>query len=479
MATIIEQLAEFTSTQAQFEQLPQEVVLETKRILLDSIGCGLAALGERGAEIGVRHGKRLGAGQAEATIFGSSEKVSIMGAAFANAELINALDFDAVVPPGHVAPYVIPGALAVAEQQGSSGKDLIAAIAVAHEIPHRIGKAMGYLRDIKDGKPATPDIIGFSVTLFGAAAAIAQVQKLDTATIGNVLGIAGSISPVNSQRAWVAHAPSTTIKYLLPGMLAQTALTAASMGELGHRGDTRILDDADYGYPKFIGTPRWEPAVITAGLGEKWRFTKELIYKPYPHCRVMHGLMETLIEIVETENLRPEEIDSIEAWGEAWVMEPIWENRIIKDVRDAQFSMAHGLSVAAHRVTPGRDWQDPAVVFDPSVLGLMERTTVEAHPDWAAAVSAHPSARPSRIRVSARGTTFTGERSFPKGSPSPDPDTYFTDAELIEKFRHNADGVLASAAAESAIEAIMNLESVSDINAVTQLLGAVQPARVG
>ena len=478
MATIVEQLAGFTKNGAQFAELPERVVKESKRILLDSFGCALAALGERGAEIGVRHGRNIGRGSPEATILGTGQKVSVLGAAFANAELINALDFDAVVPPGHVAPYVIPGALAVAEQGSASGPDLISAVAVAHEISFRIGKAMGYLRDIKDGKPATPDVIGFSVTVFGAAAAIAQVQKVDEATIANVLGIAGSISPVNSQRAWVAHAPSTTIKYLLPGQLAQTALTAASMGELGHRGDALILDDAEYGYAKFIGSKRWGKEVITSGLGEEWRFPSELIFKPYPHCRVMHALMDALIDVVESNDIQAAEIESIRAWGEAWIMEPIWENRVVEDVRDAQFSMAHGLSVAAHRVTPGKDWQTPELVFSPSVLGLMDKITVEPHPDWAAAVSAHPSARPSRIELTARGTTFVAERSYPKGSPSPDPETHFTDAELVDKFLHNADGVIEFSAATAAVDAVLNLESVGDIGSVTRLLRAVERAKV-
>ncbi|MCU1566777.1 MAG: MmgE/PrpD family protein [Pseudarthrobacter sp.] len=477
MATIVEQLAGFTTTEAQFSALPDQVIRESKRILLDSFGCALAAHGERGAEIGVKHGQRIGAGTSEATILGAGGQVSVFGAAFANAELINALDFDTVVPPGHVAPYVIPGALAVAEQRGASGQDLISAVAVAHEMSYRIGKAMGYLRDIKDGKPATPDVIGFSVTVFGAAAAIAQVQKMDTATVGNVLGIAGSISPVNSQRAWVAHAPSTTIKYLLPGQLTQTALTAASMGELGHRGDLLILDDAEYGYPKFIGSKRWAKDVITSGLGKEWRFPTELNFKPYPHCRVMHALMDALIDIVKTNDLRPEDIESIRAWGEAWIMEPIWVNRVVEDVRDAQFSMAHGLSVAAHGFTPGKEWQTPDVVFSPSVLGLMDKITVEPHPDWAAAVSANPSARPSRIEVKAKGATFVAERSYPKGSVSPDPSTYFTDEELVEKFRHNAEGVLEPAAITEAVDALLNLEAVTDVRTVTRLLAGV-PARV-
>ena len=56
-----------------------------------------------------------GAPGAQATILGTREKVSTVGAGFANGELMNALDFDAILPPGHVSPYVLPGALAVQE----------------------------------------------------------------------------------------------------------------------------------------------------------------------------------------------------------------------------------------------------------------------------------------------------------------------------------------------------------------------------
>ncbi|MGN5477914.1 hypothetical protein ACTMU2_16060 [Cupriavidus basilensis] len=40
----------------------------------------------------------------------------------------------------------------------------------------------------------------------------------------------------------------------------------------------------------------------------------------------------------------------------------------------AQFSIAHGSkSVGAHRIPPGKAWQSPEVVFDPSVLDLMDK----------------------------------------------------------------------------------------------------------
>lgn len=470
METLIQKLARFTVEGSKFENLPENVVYEIKRILLDSFGCAVAAIDEAGARAGIMHGKRLGDGQPEATILGTDERVSVFGATFANAELINALDFDAVLPPGHVAPYVIPGALAYAEKHGVSGRKLISALATAHEMSNRLGGAMTYQRDIRDGKPATPDVLGFSVTVFGATAAITSIQGFSSSITANALGIAGSIAPVNAQRAWVQHLPATSIKYNLPGMISQAAITASSMAELGHTGDHQILDDAQYGFPKFIGSGRWAVEQIGNDFGENWRFPAESTFKPYPHCRVMHALMHALIGIVEENNINPEEIDSITAWGEAWVDLPVWTNRTVRTARDAQFSMAHGLAVAAHRITPGKDWADLGLILGDSVATLMDKIVVEAHPDWASAVTANPAARPAKIELTAQGKTYVAEHTYPKGSPSPDPDTYFTDDELIAKFLHNVKDVIPSDVAGNVVAQVMALETIENVAPLIRLL---------
>jgi 2-methylcitrate dehydratase PrpD len=128
------------------------------------------------------------------------------------------------------------------------------------------------------------------------------------------------------------------------------------------------------------------------------------------------------------------------------------------------------LSIAAHLVPPGKEWQDPANVFNQSVLDLMGRVVWKSHPDWANAVSADPAARPSRIVITERGTTFVGERSYPKGSPSPDPSTYMTNEDILSKFFHNAQDVISPADAEWVAEQVMNLEQVEDISLVMNRL---------
>ena len=69
----------------------------------------------------------------------------------------------------------------------------------------------------------------------------------------------------------------------------------------------------------------------------------------------------------------------------------------------------------------------------------------------------------------ARGTTFTGEKRFPKGSPSPDPSTAMTDAELVAKFRDNAEGRLAPPQVDALVDAVFGLEAVRDFGTVMAL----------
>lgn len=464
--TLIEQLAAF-STDCRYEALPHTVVSESKRQLLDSIGCAVAAVDELKGRAGIAYARVLGTGAA--SIMGRREKSSVVGAAYANGELINTLDMDAVLPPGHVTPYVLPGALAVAETRGASGKALIEALAVAHEMSNRLGKAMDYLRDTQNGEVDPPPIFGYSSTIFGATAAIGLVKGYSADRLAHALGIAGCIAPVNSQVAWFQHAPSSTIKYLMAGQLVQSALAAAHMAEYGHRGDLQVLDDREFGFPRFIGTRRWEPERIVKGLGQDWNFPAEQAYKPYPHCRILHALIDVLQQMLREHAIQPDEIEGIKVLVEGMVEQPVWLNRDIQHVHDAQFSIAHGIAVAAHLVPPGKAWMDPKLVFGESVLRLMDKVTHEVHPDYVKLLVANGASRPAKVELRARGQVFVGEKRYPKGSPSPESGTCMSDEELVAKFRHNADGVLKPAAVETLVHVVMDLESVPDVSAVMAL----------
>ena len=467
--TVVHALADF-SNDTSWSTMPSPVVEEAKRVLLDSIGCALAGHGELKGKAG-RDLAALSrpAGQG-ATVIGEAEQSSVMGAAFANAELVSALDFDAILAPGHVAPVVVPVALAAGEVAGSTGGEVLTAIAVGHEISCRVAFAMDGLRDVVDGAVARRPVVGYSAIVFGAAAASAKLMQLDSVATADAIAIVASIAPVHSQGPWAEHSPIQTIKYMVAGAFAQTSLTAAYLSRSGHHGDHQILEDADVGYPRFIGSARWEKDVITAELGQAWRFPVFQTYKPYPHCRVLHGQLDILLALIQEHDLKPDEIEEIRAWGEEWHRQPIWLNTTINHVIDAQNSMAHGLALAAHRIKPSKQWQDPDVVFSDSVMGLMSRVVTAAHPAYTGHLDSYPADRPARVEIDARGTTFAGDGWYPKGTPSPDPSTTMTTEELVAKFQTNAEGVLPAASIDAVIDAVLKLEHLDDVRELTRLL---------
>jgi 2-methylcitrate dehydratase PrpD len=468
--TNIEKFATFAQRFAT-DPPPPDVVDATKRIILDAIGCGLAATSSEFGRVGVEYGRILGANGDEATIIGHTKRTSIHGAAFANTELIAALDLTPITLPGHVAPFIVSLVLALGEAQRRSGIRVLSAMAVCLEMCFRLSKSMDDLRDVIDGKPATPRVFGYASMIFGLTAAASIVKGLQQATTADALGIAGSTSPVNALRTWQMHFPNTTIKYGLGPGIVLAAITAAYLAELGHRGSRQILDSAEFGYPSLVGSKTWNASRLTEALGDDWRFPAAISFKPYTTSRSLHATLDAVIQVVTENNIKVSEIEQIVAYGEAWAAEvPVYMNRAIEKACDAQMSYVHGISVAAHRIRPGKDWQRPDIVFNESVLSLMSRTEWRPHPGWGNAVSTNPLARPARAEVKARGQTFVAERYYPKGSPSPDPSTYATTDELLAKFRYNAEGVLTAEVTEKLAAAVLNLESVADINTVSELL---------
>ncbi|MEW1808695.1 MmgE/PrpD family protein [Pseudarthrobacter sp. NPDC080039] len=467
---LTEKLGRFAE-EASFESLPAEVVEESKRTLLDTIGCALGGTHGAKGKAGVELGLVTGGTDGPATIIGTPHRTSVVGAAFANGELINDLDFDAVLPPGHVSPYVVPGILSIGEASRASGREIIRALAVSHEISFRFGKSMDSTRDHKSGATSHAKVIGYSATVFGAAAAASMLLGAKQGEIAHALAIAASTSPVNAHKAWMTETPASTIKYLVAGSLAESGINAAYMARLGHHGALQVLDDTDFGYPVFIGTDRWIPQNIANGVGGKaWGWPNENSIKPYPHCRILHAPLHALIELVTENDIKPEEIDAIRAWGEAWVMQGVWLDNRVESAYEAQMSMANGLSVGAHRIAPGAAWQDPALYRGESVLKLMEKVDYQPHPDYVEEIKKNPSARPSRIEIDARGATFVAERMFPKGVASPDPTTFMTNDELVEKFHVNAEGVIPRSAADQVVEAVLGLELEDDFSRVMHLL---------
>jgi len=283
MAGIAETLGDFTE-KTRFADLPQFITHEMKRLLLDSIGCAIAGHRTERGRIAADAARQLG-GPAESAIIGTRAKAACAHAAFANGELMNALDFDALSNVGrHDVPTVIAAVLAAAERAGSSGEELITAAALALEVSGRIKSAVlgMHAPGPEEGKMLWPAVNGYSSATLGAAAGVAKLLSLDASQTANAIGIAGYMCPPNTMRKWVETTPVRMAKYGPPGWGAQAGATAALLAGMGYLGDTDLFE-GDFGYWRYTGKNKgaWRAEKVVEGLGEKW-CCHEIIYKQYP-----------------------------------------------------------------------------------------------------------------------------------------------------------------------------------------------------
>jgi 2-methylcitrate dehydratase PrpD len=450
---------------AKFGDLPKDIVHETKRALLDSAGCALGGLHMQASRIAVEFATRVG-GPEEASVFGTGKKVASVNAAFANGELINSQDFDAGAA-SHDTASIIAGALAQAEARDVSGEELVLAIALGHEVSTRLRAAEAQEMSVtKDGqdevKLSHPRVFGFSGVTLAVAASAGKLLGLNREQMSNALGIASFICPPNTVMRYFSTSPVKMTKYTVFGQIAQVGVQSALLAELGFTADDDVLEGENTFFEFTAGT-RGDPGVVTDGIGNKW--TQSINYKKYPSNYPTAGAKDCFIQLVEENDLRPDEIQKITA--RIW---PISERKSMRDNRlsteeDYLFSVVYQLSCAAHRINPAR-WHSPEVKNDSRVVEFMKRVEFDVGCDereFALVKAAEPGANLSAAEVQARGRTFKKRSLYRKGVNSP-VEFRFSDAEIIEKFRSNVSGRMSEGAINDAVKVIFEIENSSTVS---------------
>ncbi|MFE3449006.1 MmgE/PrpD family protein [Nonomuraea sp. NPDC059194] len=246
------------------------------RHLLDGLGCAVAA----GPDIpAVEVARGLG-GPPEATIIGTSCRVGAPAAALAGGALAHMLDFDDTHAGGlvHATAPVLPVALAVGEETGASGAEVLTAALVGYETICRLGAAVPHGFHSR-GLHATS-----ACGVFAAALVAARLYGLSHGQAVHALGIAGSQAGGLLE---FLHTGSST-KQLHPGLAAHSGILAARLARAGATGPASVLE-GEYGlYGALLGRPGTDPA---RGLGERWEVTRITI-KPYPACQLVHASLD-------------------------------------------------------------------------------------------------------------------------------------------------------------------------------------------
>src|SRR5277367_7021401 len=154
-------LAEFAAAFT-FEQLTPQCVHATKRLIIDTLGCAVGGFEAPSSRIIHRVLSRGTSGR-EATALVSGQRLTVAQAAYLNSHMSNALDADDDFHyKAHIAAAVVAPALAMAERQGSSGADLIAAVAIGYDVAARIGLSLKGFSIDGQGQVTYAPITGYS-----------------------------------------------------------------------------------------------------------------------------------------------------------------------------------------------------------------------------------------------------------------------------------------------------------------------------
>lgn len=436
MTNLTQTLADFTSRSG-FADLPPPVVREAKRLLLDTTGCAIGAIATESGRVSLAYVAALG-GNEQATVIGAPRKSSVTSAAYSNARLANVLDADDTFPTStHFGNATVFSSLALAEQHGRTGAELLTAIAVGFDLGARIGSWMGPPMQIENGEVIGWNELGgpAATMTWAAVGAAVNVAGIDAVRANHAFGIAGSNSPLPTLRKWAESPRQPMYKYADAGWCAEVGVSATVLAGMGSTGFLDILDGPN-AFWRFYGSPTHFDDVLLAGLGEEWQILNTT-YKPWPCCRWIHHPLTAFARLRDEHGLTAGEIDKVTVRANPFALTAIFRDQQPADMLSAEFSHAHAMAVLAHDVPAGPRWYDPEVMADPAIAAFRARVTVEPEPSSANIGTWMTGGQwrgvPGGVDVHARGQVFSATADMSLGDPW-STETLYSDDALMAKF---------------------------------------------
>ncbi len=438
-----------------FEDLPPGVVHAAKTFILDTVGVGVAGRNAPLADELFEAAVQWGAGGG-VHVFGRAQTLPAANAAFVNGFQIHCQEFDCVHEPAVVHPMatIFAAVLADAEARGGvSGKEFIAAIAVAVDVAAGLGVAAK--SGIRFFRPANAGI-------FGATLAIARLRQFSEQRALDALGFALAFCS-GTMQAHVEGKPALPVQI---ANAARGAVAACDVAAAGLPGPNDVFD-GPFGYLQlFEAETDIEP--VLASLGRDWRIA-EVSHKPFPTGRAAQG------GIVAVQKLREQGVTA-DNLAKLTVTAPPLIHRLVgrpyKDgmtVNYARLCFAYTGAVALQTGSVGLPDFSAERLGDPAIAALAKKITIidDRTPDPAAFT-------PQRVAAQLKnGDEVETVITALYGSPA-DPmtqDAHLTKFRDCMKFGIEKD---ADSRADAIIEFVNQLESRPDVGLLARLAAGLE-----
>lgn len=440
---------------------PDAALQAAQRGVVDTIACMIAGVGDLAVHR-VRQGLQSWGGSGPSNAVGVDRGVDAPWAAMINGTAAHALDYDDVLDPAasHVSAVLVPALLALADETGASGAEVLDAYIVGVEVQECLAEAVNMAHYTQ----------GWHTTLTlgapSAAAACARLLKLDPLQTRNAMSLATSMSGGFKRQfgtqAKPFHAGLGAKNGLLAARLAACGLTADAQPFEGARGFFDLMVGAEAaGFQDTIARLQGPTAMEHPGV---W-------LKRYPCCASTHRAVDALLHLMQTHRLQTHDLVRVESWVSEAAVRNLMYDDPVNDMQ-ARFSMPYCLAAAAvDQDLTLATFRGPSLVR-PEIRTLMKTVSMHADPD-------QPAHMPSTVKSWARVTLATADGRHlshrvedPKGYPQHP----LSEVELSRKYSDCAQGQSAQIA--GAFDAWRHLGTASKAHHLTTLLRSVRPLQV-
>ena len=443
-----------------YDDLPDALRAESLRCIVDGIGVMLAGVPEECTQIIHRYVGSLGV-TGVARVPGVAVSYPAEFAALSAGVSGHAHDFDdtqlASTPDRvyglltHPTVPALSAALAVGQETGASGKDLVRAFSIGLEVECKLAEAVNP-QHYQRGFHSTG-----TLGVFASAAAAASLMGLDHEHTRTALSIAGSKS------AGLRCNFGTMTKPYHSGAAAQNGVVAAKLASMGYSADPSGLD-GPWGFFAVAGGGVDEEYVL-GKLGRPWALLDPGVsVKPYPCGSLLHPAMDALRGLLIEHDVDPDRIKEVRLGTASNVLNAL-RYAEPENALQAKFSMQFMLGVLALRRRAGIAEFRDEVVRSPEVRAMMQR--VKPYLDEGIEAQGFERIR-SRVEVELNdGSLLTREASASRGTP----EWPMSREDLAEKFTDCAAGVISADAIPAAIATAWGVEGLGSVG---ELLDAVQ-----
>ncbi len=438
------------ATATQFENLPPDAVRIAKDAILDTVGVALVGSADPSIDV-IR--KSIGRSDATCSVWGTSFRTNALDAALLNATAGHVLDFDDCndVYGGHPSVPIVPPLLALAEESGASGRELITAYVVGFEVECKIGRCDGYYQYSRGWHPTT------TIGIFGAAAASARLLRLSQSETAHALAISASMA------SGIKANFGTVTKPLQVGNSARNGLFAAVLARNGCTANPAALEHEQGYFQTFNGPGHFRILDVESSWGSPFEVVEPgIAFKQYPCCGSTHPAIDALLPLRPRLRQRIERIDC--AIHELCLRHTNRPNPA--PGADSKFSLQYCL---ARAIVDGRiqltDFTEERV-NEPAIKALLP--VIQVRP-YAADTFATENYLGAIVDIElADGTRLSGRVDAPVGGTSECP---LPPATLRQKFLDCAGQVLPSQRVEKIYELTMSMERQTSTSPMLSLLG--------